>query len=279
MSDMLEIGRDRQVSLNGYEKLFIRIPKSLIFDESLGDRRVAIASYLLLNANMIGDVNLSIDKMVEWSGKKPNKHKNKINQKFSDDLVLLADAGYIELSEKPSNSSCFSISIDSDFMNERYDDGGYAMMYLDEVFKIMGFSNYDSSDKKMGNEILLLVFSYLRKSIYQRSNVISDGMGIEARRIRYPDAYDCHYCDMADVLGLSDRQVSKAVEILCDIGLIYYETLPRVKNGDKWTTSTTMFCNRYKREKGFLLECGEEYYMREIANKKKNILAYIKNAR
>lgn len=274
MTDRLEVELSKQKKLIGYERLFVKIPKALILDDSLGERRVTILSYFLLHAGMTGCVNYSINKIVEWVGKKPNGHKGKINQKFAEDILSVEEGGYIELVDKPANLTCCTATIKQNALDDLYDNGGYAMLYVDELEKIMNHVFSDESDKRMSNEIVLLVFAYLRKVIYQRPNKISDNVGAETRRARSPDAYDCHYNDIADVLGLSERQVSKAVDVLNDLGLIYSETLPRKKIGDRWTTSTTVFCNRYKREKGYLLESGSGYYMKETENKKKKIASY-----
>jgi len=276
LADRFEVDPKNHVRLKGRERLFLKMPKDVIFDESLGDRRITVLSYLMLHMGMTGHVNFSIDKMVEWIGKKPDKHKDKINQRFAEAIELLADEGYVELLEKPSNSICCSAVVNVDAINEKCNDSGYAMIYVDELDRILGYENEDRKDRRMSNEVVLMVFAYLRKSIYPRPNKITDNSDVESRRSKSPDAHDCHYCDIASMLGLSDRQVSKAVEVLNSLELIYSETLPRVRNGDKWVTSTTVFCNRYKREKGYLLEGGERYYLREIENKKKNIAAYRK---
>ena len=108
---------------------------------------------------------------------------------------------------------------------------------------------------------------------YQNKN--NHKYDIEARRIRSPEAYDCYYFEIAETLGLSTRIISKAIDILNHLGLIYFESLPRIKyhdgNNEKWRTDHTVFCNMYKREGNYLLASGNEYYLLEIKNKKRKI--------
>ena len=94
---------------------------------------------------------------------------------------------------------------------------------------------------------------------------------IEQRRLRSPDAYDCYYKEIAKDLGITDRAVSKATEVLKELGLIYAEALPRIHLDGQWITDHTIFCNMYKREGSKLLATGEDYYLGEAENKKKKL--------
>lgn len=157
------------------------------------------------------------------------------------------------------------------------DEGYFATIYFDELEKILSYKNEDKSDRRMDNETVLMVFAYLRSNIRLRRNELFPGeSSIEKRRAERPEAYNCYYCDIANELNLSERAVSKAVDVLNNLGLIYSETLPRKKINGKWVTNTTIFCNRYKRQGGYLLESGEKYYRREVENKMKLIASYKK---
>jgi DNA-binding transcriptional ArsR family regulator len=89
--------------------------------------------------------------------------------------------------------------------------------------------------------------------------------------LRSPDAYDCYYYEIAEELGMTSRTVSKAVDVLSELGLIYSEPLPRIKYENKWRTDHTVFCNTYKREGNYLLISGSQYYLTEIENKKRKL--------
>lgn len=278
MADRFEIEPINQRKLEGYDRFLLQIPESIIFDESLGDRRVTVLSYFLFHKSAIDEVGYSIDKMVRWVGKKPNKNKNKVNQKFLESIRMLEQKDIVKLEDEPSNSVCSSAVVNMNAIHDMCNGGRFAIIYFDELDKIIKYKNDNPMDRHMDNETVLMVFTCLRMLIPRRRNkLFSDEIGVDDRRSRSPDAYDCYYQDIADMLGLSERAVSKAVDALNELGLIYHETLPRTKSGDKWITNTTVFCNAYKREGGCLLESGENYYMREIENKKKKIFSFAKN--
>ena len=148
--------------------------------------------------------------------------------------------------------------------------------------QILNYKNQNSKDSSVNNDIILLVFAYLRMRIFRRRNRLfpeeinidnknSHKYDIEARKLRSPDAYDCYYCDIAKELGLSSRTVSKAINVLNELGLIYSESLPRIRYDGKWRTDHTIFCNAYKREGSCLLASGSDYYLTEVKNKKKKL--------
>lgn len=270
IADMFEVDVREADRLKGNAKLLFQIPESVILDKSLGDKRVTSLSYMLYFKSFTGNVNFSIDKMVSWTGKVPNRNRGKINQKFCEAVSLLAEDGLIELLEEPNNSACTSAVVDVDRIRDMCDKEHYATIYFDELEKILGYRNGDKLDRHMDNETVLMVFAFLRLNVRLRRNRLFEGESdVDERRSKSPDAYNCYYCDIASSLDLSERAVSKAVDVLNDLGLIYSETLPREKVNGKWVTNTTVFCNRYKRQNGYLLESGEKYYMREVGNKKK----------
>ena len=98
---------------------------------------------------------------------------------------------------------------------------------------------------------------------------------INTRRLRSPDVYNCFYEDIAKDLDLATKTVSKVIDVLYELGLIYFESLPRIKyrddNEEKWKTTHTLFCNMYKREGSYLLASDKEYYLKEIENKKRKL--------
>lgn len=272
MERKFEIEPDKSNRLEGQEKFFIQIPESVILNETLGDKRITALSYFLYYKNMVGNVNFSINKIVEWIGRKPNKRTGRINHMFTDAVLKLVQSNFIELYEEPSNSVCTSAVVNVDEICDRCNKEYFAIIYFDELEKILGYRNDNCLDGYMDNESVLMVFAFLRLEIRLRRNEFYENeFDVDGRRTKYPEAYDGYYCDIATMLGLSERSVSKAVDVLNDLGLIYSETLPREKDGDKWVTNATIFCNRYKRQNDFLLESGEEYYMREVENKKKKI--------
>lgn len=263
---------------------YFAVPESVILDADANDKRVTAFSFFSVRRGLDCEVTFSVNNIVKWTGREPNRYANGINAKFSQAIERLANEGYISLSGKPSNSSSVDAVFSLDKITEqcRQKKRRFAIIYVDELKKILGYANPNAKDSFFNNDILLLVFAYLRMMIRRRMNSLlpeerniggerSHEHDVEMRRIRMPETHDEYYCDMADKLGLSPRAVSDAVDILNELGLIYSEPLPRVMHDGKWRTTHTLFCNRYKREGSYLLAEGRDYYISEAKRRKRQL--------
>lgn len=274
------------VELDGASGNYFVIPASIITNKEINEKRSTIFSFFSMCRGLDHKLMFSVNSIVYWLGKKPNRHSNGLNEKIIQVIDYLEDEGYIKLYEdinhKPLTKALFSLSK----ISKECEQDRFAVIYVDELEKILEYKNLNSKDIYLNNDILLLVFAYLRMKIYRRRNrlfpeeINSDNKNnhqhdINVRRLRSPDAYNCYYSNMAEDLGLSPRTVSKAITILSELDLIYFESLPRIKyyddDGEKWRTDHTVFCNAYKREGNYLLISGSEYYLTEIENKKKKL--------
>ena len=256
---------------------YFAIPASIILNSNINDKRVTIFSYFSKRKDLENELLFSINHIVKWMGKQPNRHTNGINNKIIEIVSYLKDRGYLTFSEE-LNDSLIDAIFNVSKVQQECDEDIFAIVYLDELKKILNYQ----SDIFSNTDIILLVFAYLRMKIYRRRNNLTlqeinvdnkndHKYDIESRRLISPDAYNCYYCEIAQELGLSNRIVSKAVEALKDLDLIYLEPLPRIKYDNKWRTDHTIFCNTYKREGSYLLATGEDYYLAEIKNKKKKL--------
>ena len=267
-----------KIALDGRSAISVPIPESVIFDSDGGDKLVTAFMFFYVTRGIDCRTMFTVNWMVEWSGKKPDRHTGSINDKFANAIDRLVDIGYLSLDGKPSNSKKCVATFDKGKVSGSCDGGYFGLVYLDELDKIISWT--PTCGRDVDNDLLLRVFAYLRRKIVRRRNemfgdeIDCDGRNnhthdVEQRRLKKPDAYNGYYCDMADELGISPKAMSRAVDALCDMGLIYVEQLPRTKADGKWRTNCTVFCNSYKREGGYLLASGAEYYAVEVANKKK----------
>jgi DNA-binding transcriptional ArsR family regulator len=251
-------------------------------DTDMTEKRVTVFSFFSIYRGLNSSLFFSINNIVKWTGRQPNRHANGINSKIIQVIECLRDGGYLTLSEELDNSSCIEATLNLSKISEECDNDRFAIIYLDELKKIMDYQNPNAKDVFLNNDVILLVFTYLRMKIYRRRNKLfleeinvdnqnNRQLDIDTRRLRSPDAYDCYYYEIAEELGLTPRTVSKAVDVLNELGLIYSESLPRIKYENKWRTDHTVFCNTYKREGNCLLISGSQYYLMEIENKKRKL--------
>lgn len=261
------------------------IPSSIVLDKDISDKRVSVFSFFSIRRGLDYKLYFSINIILQWLNRKPERHKNGINDKLMQLINHLDNTKYLSCSlKKLNNSSCMEATFNLSKVLKECEQDKFAVIYLDELKTILDYkkSDVDKKDAYFNNDVILLVFAYLRMKIFRRRNKLlpeeinidnkcSLQYDIKIRQLKNPDAYDCFYFEIAEELGISARTVSKAVKALNELNLIYSESLPRTKYKDKWRTDHTIFCNTYKREGDCLLADGGDYYLTEIKNKKKKL--------
>lgn len=273
------------VRLKGNDGVCFIVPASIICDKEIDTKRVTVFSYFSTYKGLNHRIYYSLNHIAGWMNKQPNRNKTGVNGKIAEMIEYLESIGYLSFpKEKPAPSSwCSEAIFNQDKLIEERDQDRFSIIYLDELRRILDYK----TDVKYGfqnNDAILLVFAYLRMMIYRRRNKVMDWeigeggdvkQGIRAKQEKNPEVYDCYYKDIAGSLGLSPRIVSNAVDVLSRLGLIYHEEVPRKKyssgGGDRYRTNPVIFCNTYKREGGLLLAAGQDYYLREVENKKKKL--------
>ena len=270
------------VTLDGIAGNYYVIPASVILAKDANDKRTSIFSFFSVHRGLNYKVLFSVNSIVKWLGRKPDRHKNGLNEKIINTILSLEDWGYITLFDELNHTSFTDSLFNMNQINDDCNNDRFAVVYVDELEKIIQYKNPNSKDVYLNSDVILTVFAYLRMKIYRRRNKLfpeeinidnknNHQYDIGVRLLRSPDAYDCYFFEIAEDLGLTPRTVSKAVTVLKELGLIYYESLPRIKRDDKWRTDHTVFCNMYKREGTTLLTDGESYYLSEIENKRKRL--------
>lgn len=258
-----------RIPLDEFESKYIYIPLSVITDTELDVRRVGVFSYLRIHCGLNNVIGFTVPDIVEWCGGKPDRRPNGSNEKTLSTLDALSDGGYLTYLGEKSKSSYMKCKFDTACY---YDEcsNGYAVVYLDELEKIMDYQKENLKDGSINNTTILLVFSYLRNKIRRRPNELKPeertSDGIKKRRERIPDAYEGNISDIAAELGISSKTLSKIIDILeCELKLIVTDKAFRVKNqNDEYRTLPTIFANTYKREDKYLLYTGDDYSRIEI---------------
>ena len=266
--------------LIGSAAKYMNIPKSIILDGEMDSRRVAVFTYIYSCIGRWDNIcRFNLPNMIKWCGNKPEKGSKGINGKFLNTIDELSDRGYLTYLDDDIDVKHIECEFDHDYYYEDYMTG-FAVLYFDEIEKIMNYKK-EKKDNLISNSIVLLVFAYLRYKIIKRSNELktkngernTDGtnnhsVDVERRRLKNPDAYSGNFIDMANEIGISDKTLLKAVDILEQLGLIVTDRAYRIKDEKgKYYTPKTIFANAYKRERKYLLADGEEYSRTEIENK------------
>ena len=272
-------GRDNKyeytkILLTDLESKYIYIPLSVIVDNKLDVKRVGILSYLRIHCGLNDIIGFTIPDVVEWCGMKPNKREGKTNDKFLSIIDDLKNEGYLTYLTEQSKSSYMKCKLDMEYYCDKCSNG-YAVVYLDELEKIMNYKNLQGNS--ISNATILLVFAYLRNKIRRRPNELKPEErtleNIKKRRERLPDAYDSNISDVAIDIGIHKQTLSKIIDILeQDLELIVTDRAYRIKNKDnEFRTLPTIFANTYKREDKYLLITDEEYGRTEIELKAENM--------
>lgn len=268
-----------KILLEDFQSRYIYIPLSIITDTELDIKRVGIFSYLRIHCGLNNIISFTIPDMVEWYGGKPDRRVNGTNDKILSILDTFIDRGYLTYLTEKSRSLYMKCKFDSNYCYEACSNG-YAVIYLDELEKIMNYRKENSKDNTLNNTTILLVFAYLRNRIRRRPNELKpeerNSNGIKKRKERLPDAYGSNIIDIANELNISSKTLSKVIDILEDeLKLIVTDRAYRIKNEKgEFRTLPTIFANAYKREDKYLLDTGEEYGRSEIELKAEHIKRY-----
>jgi biotin operon repressor len=266
----------KRIPLEESKSKYIYIPLSVITDTNLDIKRVGIFSYLRIHCGLNNVVGFTVPDMVEWCGGKSDRRINGTNDKTLSLLDDFNSRGYLKYINEKSRSAYMKCEFNMAHYFEECSNG-YAVIYLDELEKIMSYQKENLKDNTLNNTAILLVFAYLRNKIRRRPNELSPEErtpdGVRKRKEKLPDAYGCSFIDIADELNISAKTISKIIDILeCDMHLITTDRAFRVKNDDnEFRTLPTLFANAYKREDKYLLDTGDNYSRTEIKRKAENM--------
>lgn len=185
---------------------FVKIPREIIYNKELGDKRVIIFSYLCSRRALDDTVAFSISELCHWSYLKPNYHDGKINHKYWGVLEPLSHFGYFEsypdfeklATEKKNSTDYYNIKINT----EKFDiPDNFGIIYFDL--------------SRMSSAYILLLLSYLCVNMN-----------------RNPDKPLCCYRlyqKITEDIGLSERYISRIVEILDVKNIVKHKESKRIK--------------------------------------------------
>lgn len=256
-----------KIPLSELESKYIYIPLSVIVDNKADVKRVSVFSYLRIHCGLNNLIGFTIPDVVTWCGMKPNNREGKTNDKFLNIVDDFSSQGYLTYLTKKDKNAYIKCEFDMEYYYDLCSEG-YAIIYLDELQKIMDYKNLQGNS--IDNSTILLVLAYFRNKIIRRPNELKPEErtlnGINQRRERLPEAISSNITTIANELGVHKQTLSKAIDILeYDLKMIVTDRAYRIKNenGD-FRTLPTIFANSYKRENKYLLNTGDNYSRTEI---------------
>lgn len=256
-----------KIPLSELESKYISIPLSVIVDNKADVKRVSVFSYLRIHCGLNNLIGFTIPDVVTWCGMKPNNREGKTNDKFLNIVDDFSSQGYLTYLTKKDKNAYMKCEFDMEYYYGLCSEG-YAIIYLDELQKIMDYKNLQGNS--IDNSTILLVLAYFRNKIIRRPNELKPEErtlnGINQRRERLPEAISSNITTIANELGVHKQTLSKAIDILeYDLKMIVTDRAYRIKNenGD-FRTLPTIFANAYKRENKYLLNTGDNYSRTEI---------------
>ena len=270
--------------LTGNSKLKITVPQSIIFDKDCNSMRLAVFVYLFVRRGQDNASFFSINTLLNWLHKKTDGRKGRINDKtvellnhFRKQEFIIYDNLVFEKEKMDENGKLKKVNVWEQFFEMKFniekvrkenDESSYTVLYWDEVLSIMNYKNIEKKDMYLNNTVLLLIFSWIRLKIGRRLNRVDE----KKRSQDWIEAWECYYIDIANDLGISERMVSKCINILKELGLIYYERIPATKISDeKYRSNHVILVIQYKREGNYLIASGRDYYMNELQKKRETI--------
>lgn len=256
-----------KIPLSELESKYIYIPLSVIVDNKADVKRVSVFSYLRIHCGLNNLIGFTIPDVVTWCGMKPNNREGKTNDKFLNIVDDFSSQGYLTYLTKKDKNAYIKCEFDMEYYYDLCSEG-YAIIYLDELQKIMDYKNLQGNS--IDNSTILLVLAYFRNKIIRRPNELKPEErtlnGMNQRRERLPEAISSNITTIANELGVHKQTLSKAIDILeYDLKMIVTDRAYRIKNenGD-FRTLPTIFANSYKRENKYLLNTGDNYSRTEI---------------
>lgn len=219
---------------------YVKIPREIIYDKDIGNKRVIIFSYLCSRRALDDTVAFSISELCHWSHLKPNYHDGKINHKYLEVLELLSHYGYFVnypdfkklATEKKNSTDYYNIKVNI----EKFDiPDNFGIIYFDELERILNFKeelkDTDIDLTRMSSAYILLLLSYLRVNMnrntdkplccYRLYQTISEDIGLSER-------YITRIAEILDLMNIIKHQEGKRSRYTKSNGQYGFVTAPKI---------------------------------------------------
>lgn len=193
---------------------YVKVPRGLIEEKDLGDKRVLIyVSALFLNCN-----ENSVDSLIAFCGYSSDRHCGSVRSQFDNALRRMVDRGYLQIVRghiaAGRKRDCFGA------------------IYLDEFVRIMKAREMRrGSEQRINHAHTLLLLSCVRCHMFRSPDI--------------PQIYSNLLKRISENIGISVRSISGCVRALEDLDILHSEELPRYKDENGlWHSNVRIFVNR-----------------------------------
>jgi hypothetical protein len=111
----------------------IQIPKQIILDNKLNEKRVMVYSYFIANRTHQDEVMLTENYIVEWCGYKVDYHKNKINEQVNNIINELATKNFLKLNGKIDSTKMSIATLNLAYLNNTKDYIDINLFYINSI--------------------------------------------------------------------------------------------------------------------------------------------------
>ena len=247
---------------------YIFIPERIILDDcGLVNTEVLLYTYLSMNQTMRKKILFSGYDFCKWLNVSYSKRDGEILDRVEKSFKRLLELDTVKcfsLHEKFGRNGFYEVELQDEIKPTEK----FGILYLDEIEKIMSREiNRIGRTSYFGMAIRLL--AYFRLNIFVRSNEFNADNAdkdseMDKRRMDSPEAFYKHIKYIALDLNLHRDTIQKFIDILVDLQLIVKRTPYKFRCENNWYCPECLFANAYKRQNGYLIASGEEYYNPEF---------------
>lgn len=194
---------------------YVHVPRKLILDQSLGNKRALV--YAALGFSSWPEI--SVDSFVSFTGYSGNRNAGKAKSIITDLVYSLKYGGYFS---DESGKVLFTPS-----------DHGYGIVYYSDYQAILNMKKNHCNTKPVNQANMILLLSHIRCNMRSIAG--------------YPEYYSDLIQRIAENTGISSRSIMNSLENLESLGIIHSEGLPRYQDDlGHWHTNVRIFVNMRK---------------------------------
>lgn len=217
---------------------YIKIPREIIYGAD--EKRVLLFSYLCSRRSFDGTVAFSIAELCHWSHVSPNHREGKINSKYIDTLIVIADSGYFtsypdfsKLANRKNENDYCKVALNT----EKFDKAeSYGIIYLHELQSILNFKELlqgtDIELIRMSSAYILTLLAYIRVNMNY-----ADGKPLCCYRFIKTISTDTE---------ISEKYIKRAITILQALDIIACKEIGKWKRNESYHTAPHFFANKQR---------------------------------